>query len=195
MSEQKKRLTLLVVIMVLIATSLSIIGSKLLYETSLIEQRHRLHELVQSQASLAKVFFQHYEQMNKDLNIKFDADKVVKMIASAQYEFNIKSKSGKFTVAQKTNDFIKFLIINGKVVSPENPLRKVSFDSKKAIPMKKALKLESGTIINLDCRGKEVLTAYTPMKVGDLTLGMVAKIDMNKLRRPFIMAPRRSVWN
>ncbi|WP_051677160.1 PAS domain S-box protein [Maridesulfovibrio frigidus] len=187
MPQQKKSLALLAAIMVIIATSLSLAGSKLLYETSLTEQRHRLHELVQSQASLAKVLFQHYERIDNKLNIGFDIDKAIRKLASAQREFKIQSKSGEFTVAQNTNGHIKFLIVNGDVVLPESPLRKVTFDSKEAIPMKKALKLSSGTIIGLDYKDKEVLAAYTPMKMGDLTLGMVAKIDMKELRNPFII--------
>ncbi len=187
MSKQKQRLTILALIMVVITTSLSLIGSKLLYETSLTEQKHRLHELVQSQASLAKVLFQHYEKMDRELNVKFDALKVIRMLAYAQDEFKLKSKSGEFTVAQKVNGYIKFYIVNGKVIDPENPLQKVPLDSKEAIPMKKALEQGTGTISGLDYKGKEVLAAYTPMKAGGLTLGMVAKIDMDELKRPFII--------
>lgn len=188
MPEQRKRLAVLTVIMVLIATSLSMVGSKLLYETSLLQQRSRLFELVHSQASMAEVLIKHYKMMQDNLNIKFDLEEVLDQFAVAQNKFKIENKSGEFTVALKSPDSVKFLIVNGKVVSSQSPLQNVSYKSSLAAPMKKALELKSGTIIGLDYRGNSVLAAYTPIKVGDLTLGMVAKINMGEIRKPFILA-------
>ena len=52
--------------------------------------------------------------------------------------------------------------------------------------MRHALSDKSGVLTGLDYRGTEVLAAYEPVSI--LDLGLVAKIDISEIRRPFIHA-------
>jgi len=51
-------------------------------------------------------------------------------------------------------------------------------------PLAKALAGESGSMESLDYRGREVLAAYAPVKVGDTPWGLVAKIDSSEALDP-----------
>jgi signal transduction histidine kinase len=62
----------------------------------------------------------------------------------------------------------------------------IPFRSEFAEPMRRALGGESGTVVGLDYRGETVLAAYE--KILGVDWGVVAKIDMKELRRPFMRA-------
>ncbi|EGB15316.1 methyl-accepting chemotaxis sensory transducer [Pseudodesulfovibrio mercurii] len=57
-------------------------------------------------------------------------------------------------------------------------------------PARRALAGESGRMDSVDYRGREVLAAYSPVKVGDTDWGLVAKIDASEA-----LAPVRNLKN
>ncbi|TIH12857.1 PAS domain-containing sensor histidine kinase [Marinifilum sp. JC120] len=185
MHKNKKNFIILASILILIGVSVSVTQSYMLYRTFLDEQGRRLHELVQSQASLASEFFSHHDEDR--LGVIYDFDSVIERLAKAQKQFEVESKSGEFTTAIKTDNAINFLVVDGRRVLTGDPLSQLGLDSNHAIPMQNALAGKTGTIIAKDYRGKIVLAAFTPVKNLKKDIGMVAKIDLSEIQRPFFV--------
>lgn len=171
----------------MIGVSVSVTQSYILYRTFLDEQGLRLHELVQSQASLASEFFSHHDELEDQLRINYNFDSVFEHLAEAQKQFGVETKSGEFTTAIKTKNAIKFLVVNGRRVLADDQLSQLKLDSNLAIPMQNALEGKTGTIIAKDYRGKMVLAAFTPVKDVKRNIGMVAKIDLSEVQKPFLI--------
>lgn len=59
-------------------------------------------------------------------------------------------------------------------------------DKNIAVPMRNSLKGNKGIITNLDYKGRVVLAAYDSVNIFGRELGMVAKIEVWEIRKPFI---------
>ena len=188
MLRRKKRFLLLASLMVLLVGVVSAFSSRYLYETSLREQRTRLYELATSQASLAAELGWVALQLQVQGGAATSREVLLEHLSRAHKNVQIESSSGEFTIAKRTGDTIEYLVVNGRVVQEQAPIRQLPLDSPYAEPMKRALKGESGTIIDLDYSGVEVLAAYTPLSLQFGILGIVAKIDIEEIRAPFIQA-------
>lgn len=70
---------------------------------------------------------------------------------------------------------------SGKAQTVELPLR-----SDLGVPMRRAVEGHSGILVAPDAHGEMVLAAYEP--VSDLGLGVVAKVALSEVRRPFFSA-------
>lgn len=93
-------------------------------------------------------------------------------------------ESGEFVLGRRRGDQIEFL---SDFRFAEAATRKVvPFDTDRAAPMRRALNKESGWMIGPDYRGEPVLAAFEP--IGELGLGLVAKLDMREVRAPFMRA-------
>ena len=93
-------------------------------------------------------------------------------------------ESGEFTFGAREGDQIVFYLRHRH--ADFDRLLPVPWDSGKAAPMRRALEGLSGVDVLIDYRGAEVLAAYEPVAV--LGMGLVAKIDMAEIRRPFLIA-------
>ena len=110
-------------------------------------------------------------------------------IADAHEIFEGIGETGEFTLAERRGEDIVFLLSHHHYGSMDRG--EVAFDSGLAQPMRLALLGEKGLIEGVDYRGKRVLAAYRPLP--ELGLGLVAKIDMEEVRTPFIHAGLRAV--
>ncbi len=93
-------------------------------------------------------------------------------------------ETGEFTLSSRANNQIVFLLSH-RHYDLDKP-KPVPWDSKLAEPMRLALSGKSGTVIGLDYRGATVLAAHEPVAV--LDLGIVAKVDLEEIRAPFMKA-------
>lgn len=186
--EGKRRLLLLSIILVLISMIVTSVAIMLLYQVAEDERLDSLIVSAQSQARLIESMARHdrvYSQMIQDEEPDYDAtEATLQQVIRAHESFRSFCETGEFNLGQKSGEKIVFRFRHhaDKVLRSQP----IPFSSKLAEPMRRALSGQSGSMIGLDYAGKTVLAAYEP--VADLNLGVVAKIDLAEVRRPFIHA-------
>lgn len=181
--KERNRVFLLVFIMTFIALLVAGVTTYVLYRAALDEEAAQLIETAQSQARLIEAV----ARFNAVYNIDYSegAEKAtLNQIIDAHANYRGFGDTGEFTLARREGGEIIFLLSH-RHYDLDYP-KPVPFDSKLAEPIRRALSDLSGTVIGLDYRGEKVLAAYEP--VGELSLGIVAKIDMAEIKAPFIRA-------
>ena len=179
----RKRILLLIIIMIVIVMVAESIFMGILYRTAINEERTRLVEIAKSQARLIEAIARFDKAYSNDYPFGSRAA-TLHQIKDAHSRYGGFGQTGEFTLSMKKKGWIIFLL-NHRHYDLNNP-QPVAWDSDLAEPMRLALSGKSGTIIGLDYRGKEVLAAHEP--VGELDLGIVAKIDLSEIRAPFLKA-------
>lgn len=183
MKGQKKQIILLASTMVLLIAGLLLFNSYYMYVTSLDEQKERLTDIVESQKNiLAEIGVRLWTEGQTNESA------LVNILVRAHSLFMQKRSLVEFTVAHKEENSIAFLIVNGKKVKPEDAFATLPLNGTRAVPMRKALSKTTGTIIGKDYDNQKVLAAFTYVEIGDDTIGLVAKMDIDSLKRPFIQA-------
>lgn len=179
----RKRLSLLLLIMALIVVVVESLTFWILYHTAISEERLRLEEAARSQARLIEAV----ARFDKTYHVDYPdgpAQATLAQIRDAHARYRGFGETGEFTLSSRENNQIVFLLSH-RHYDLDKP-RPVAWDSKLAEPMRLALSGKSGTVIGLDYRGATVLAAHEP--VGELNLGIVAKVDLKEIRTPFIKA-------
>ena len=176
----------LVTVMVTIITLL-VVGAvtiSMLYDTGFEQQRARLVETVKSQARLLESIHQFAEQHNHDASANTTIEHTLSQIRAAHKHYQGLGKTGEFTLAHKVGNQIIFLLRH-RHYDLETP-KPVALNATLAEPMRRALAGKSGTLVGLDYRGQRVLAAHEP--VAKLNWGIVAKLDLDEIRAPYIIA-------
>lgn len=157
-----------------------------LYRVSLDQQRQRLIEIAQGQARLIEAMGRFDEEHSADFpGGPFNA--TLNQLIEAHENFAGLGRTGEFILAKLEDGQIIFLLHqrHGDVRDPAP----IPIDSYLGEPMRRALSRRSGTMIGLDYRGETVLAAYESVNLDvDFHLGIVAKIDLVEIQRPFIQA-------
>ncbi len=173
------RVLLLIVTMIIISLVVVGMASFMMYRTALDEEKVRLTETAQSHARLIEAIARD-EQLEKEEGPIME--RTLSQIIDAHSHYKGFGETGEFTLARRVGDEIVFLL-NHRHYDLEFTMP-IPIESELAEPMRLALSGMSGIIIGLDYRGEKVLAAYEP--VGELALGIVAKIDLDEIRSPFI---------
>jgi len=174
---------LLICIMASVVLIVAVASFSMLFRTALAEERARLVETARSQARLIEAVARFDAKYSNDFPQGARAA-TLSQIVDAHAHYQGFGKTGEFTLSRREGDDIVFLLSHrhSEVLTP----KPVPFDSGLAEPMRLALSGRSGTVIGLDYRGVTVLAAYEPMQ--ELGLGIVAKIDLEEVRAPFVRA-------
>lgn len=182
--SDRGRIVLLLGIMAGVAITTAAVAIWLLYQTALDQQRSRLVELAQAQARLIEAVARFNAEHGRADFPGGPAAATLEQLADAHAKHKGFGETGEFTLARRQTDKIVFLLSH-RHFDLDTP-KPVPWDSDIAEPMRRALSGRSGTVIAADYRGVSVLAAHEP--VADLGLGIVAKIDMAEVRRPFLRA-------
>jgi len=179
----RHRIFLLIMIMTTIVVVVETITIGLLYHAAFEQERLRLVETAKSQARLIEAVARFDNAHSADLPMGA-RQAVLRQIRDAHARYQGFGETGEFTLSKKVNNQIVFLL-NHRHYDLNNP-QPVAWNSNLAEPMRLALSGQSGTVVGLDYRGVKVLAAHEP--VGELGLGIVAKIDLSEIRGPFLKA-------
>jgi diguanylate cyclase len=179
-SRDSRRVLALILVMAVVALSVTTIAIVILYNSAIEEQEKRLSEIVQSHAQVAKAVAKRELAKSKSSLDEAKAESISALLDGLVQL----SGSIEFTVGIRDGDNIEFLLRQRS--SQRYEPAPISFSSPLAEPMRRALHSESGSVIGLDYRNEEVFAAYAPVEI--LDLGVVAKIDMSEIRAPFIRA-------
>ena len=155
-----------------------------LYHTAIDQHRLRLVEIAKSQARLIESIARFDSEFSGDDHPEGAEAATLSQVAAAHSQFEGFGETGEFTLARREQDQIVF-ILSRRHLKLETP-EPIPFDGEWAEPMQHALSGESGVLTGLDYRGEKVLAAYEPVSI--LNLGLVAKIDTNEIRAPFVRA-------
>lgn len=154
--------------------TLTLTGSTLYfaYETRVADRREQLRDELHSYSALVQEIFEETQ----------DSHLTLELLEGGQQRLNRIKPLGEIVIARKRGNKIQFLLMKrGHRLSIQTlPSSEGSY----AEPTIRALNKSEGTIIARDYAGREVLAAYR--YIPELDWGIVAKVDMNEVRDPFI---------
>ncbi|MBI5177996.1 MAG: PAS domain S-box protein [Nitrospinae bacterium] len=182
--RERRRIFSLALVMAFVSFSILSIAFYFLYEASLKDQQGRLLESVKSHARLIEQIGVMEEA--EGLGAETAIDKTLAVLINSHSLYAGFGRTGEFTFGKREGDTIVFLL-GHRHYDMQTP-KPVPFNSGFAVPMQKALSGYSGPMLARDYRGKMVLAAVEPVMLGGRKFGMVAKIDMEEVREPFIKA-------
>ena len=183
-SGSHRRIFLLIGTMMGVALAVTGIALYALYEVAFDQQRQRLVEVASSRARMIEAVALYDIKKSEDRDPSEIFAATLSQVRDAHERFEGFGQTGEFLLAQRDGEQIKFLL--GLRHDSLGAAMAVPLASTLAEPMRRALRGEAGTIIDLDYRGAQVLAAYEPLAQYDL--GIVAKIDLAEVRAPFIRA-------
>lgn len=188
--KEKSRIIYLVLIMTALVFAVSGVTFYTQYQAAIKEELKWLTYTVQTQARLIEAvagFDAKYSAQEKDYpEGPFAA--TLSQVEAAHKSLIGFGKTGEFTLGKREGDKIVFLLSHRH--SESGLYHSIPFNSGMAEPMRRALLGQSGSGILIDYQGATVLAAYEPVAV--LNIGIVAKMDIDEIRKPFIRAGLKS---
>ncbi len=157
-----------------------------LYTAGVHWHRNWLADVVHNQVSFIEVIVQAEQSRADGLSDRDWTAATLEQIRQAQIRSEGFGTTGEWAVARREGDVIRLLVQQRRQLdSPRaDAVRTVPGHGTLAEPMQRAVDGGSGWLIGRDYRGVQVLAAYAPIRGTDW--GMVAKMDMSEVRRPFI---------
>ena len=187
--RDRRHVLLLVLILTVVAAALGGVAILILYETAFDQERERLSDLARSQAVVIEALTINLQRSGMaPAEAREVALRLEREARSRALGFR---ETGEFALAERQDDTIVYRI-RDRATPIDSALVLPLVDPDGGIgggagePMRRALAGQRGTVVARDYRGVHVLAAYEPLPL--LGAGIVAKIDMAELRRPFISA-------
>jgi len=181
--ELRKRFWCTFAVMLVVGAVTSLSSIWILYKSAVATEMSRLESIVASKASLidsVAVFDAKYSKVDHPQGAVGATLSQIKTSFDSKEGFG---ETGEFVVGRLSQGDIEFLLSSRQDIQTLKPIAR---DQNVAEPMRKALRNQSGTIIGLDYLSRKVIAAYQP--VPNLEIGLVAKIDVFEVQKPFIEA-------
>lgn len=179
---ERRRLAYLLMIMASVAVITSAVIATLLYRATIRWQRETLSGVARSQSDFITKLSEGEHAHHPDWTEDQAKYQILKVLSQHYSDYPNAGSSGEVLIGAMRDGEVEILICSCGDSGPNSPTRVAN--PKYAAPLREALKGSSGTLIGLDYSGHEVLAAYVPLPL--LGWGIVAKIDMAEIRRPFI---------
>ncbi|MBF0626651.1 MAG: PAS domain S-box protein [Magnetococcales bacterium] len=187
-TPETARMLLLMAIMAAVGIIMSGIAIAILYNTSFEQSGQRLRQTVEGQARLIEAITRneitHLSLADAAFTPAVLEEAVMQQVREAHHQFKGFGATGEFTMGRLEGENIVFVLRHRHADQDEH--LPAPMNSARAEPMRRALQGQSGVLVGLDYRGVTVLAAHEPLAI--LNLGVVAKIDLEELRRPFLHA-------
>ncbi|MBF0454424.1 MAG: PAS domain S-box protein [Magnetococcales bacterium] len=183
-----RRILPLVLIMAVVAMTVGGMSLIVLYQTAFDEAKSRLTDTAQSRARMIEAIAR-FDQIHSHSYPGGPYHATLTQVEEAHDNYKGFGETGEFALAKRQGNEIIFVLRHRHTVldgSKSVPFQHDEDHDHIAEPMRHALLGHSGTMVGLDYRGVTVLAAYEPVDV--LNFGVVAKIDLAEIRRPFIRA-------
>ncbi|WP_420264470.1 PAS domain S-box protein [Candidatus Magnetominusculus dajiuhuensis] len=182
----KRRVIYLIAIFAAVVLIVLATTEMLLYQTAVKQQTLRLRASAELRIRMIELETEHQGSGKCQRQDSKSLPTIEEKVIGEIQKINERSYHG-FTMPvefvwgrREGNDIIFLLPLR------HSKVKSVPFNSGLAGPMRLALKGQAGTIIGLDYRGKKVLSVFAPLNFLDRHTGIVAKIDMQEIRAPFI---------
>ena len=184
MSERARILASSIAIMVTVSVCVAAATILLLNRVSFQQHRDRLVQMVEHRARILEEVSDFAAQAGAKRPSGAAEAARLKDILKVFAKFGEFGETGELALARREGQSIVWLV--GHRHSEVERPASTPLTSQMAEPMRRALSGESGTLVGLDYRGVPVLAAYT--SVPGLGWGVVAKIDVAEINRPFSQA-------
>ena len=175
--------TLGILILILVSVSVFVGGTNiyLLYRGSFEDYRQRLGQIAKTQAHLINAVARYDEKYGDKIHPEGATTATVNKIVAALKQYAGFGETGEILVARRLENRIMYIYSQRK---PVEDLGLVPMNSENAAPMKAALQGSNGIMRGPDYNGTEVLAAYQHIPL--LSFGLVVKVNVEEIRRPFI---------
>jgi PAS domain S-box-containing protein len=182
-------LSFLAILLVGLGLCVGAISLSLLYKASLARQQDMLRSLVEAEARTLPSLLEWSRRLRQDLGLPLQPDQTA---ASAReiIRHSLRScsgfgRTGEYTLGHRVDKKV-IEILNQRRFSLTKTNNILVLEKTWGEPMRAALAGGDGILIGKDYRGQEVLAAYTYLP--SLGLGLVAKMDMEEVQHPFLLA-------
>jgi len=180
------RFLLLMAIMAVVVALVSVTSFQILYQHAFDEKRASLIQIAETQASLIEAVAQFDRQYSvHDVPGGARAATLMQIISSLK-TIDQAGKPVELLIAERRGNEMVYLYVGRSKTNKSGASRQFRFPWSGGLPkpMHLALEGKQGTIVAEDFRGHLVLAAYRPIPL--LDIGLVAKIDMEEIREPYL---------